>query len=73
VYPGPGVTTIQIAFNDPGFLGLFQHLQASGAHSDDVLADIIMAVYLNTQPFHLQRTGPYTGTAPRELAPAGQW
>ena len=72
-HPGPTVTTIQIAFNDPGFLALFQNLQASGAYSDSVLADIIMAVYLNTQPFFLLRVGPFLDTSPRELAPAGQW
>ena len=72
-YPGPTVTTMQIAFNDPGFLALFQNLQASGNYSDSALADIITAVFLNAQPFHLQRTGPYRGTSPRELAPAGQW
>jgi hypothetical protein len=72
-YPGTAVTSIQIAFNDPGFLALFQKLQAVGTYSDSDLADIIMAVYLNTQPFYLLRCGPFLGTNPRELAPAGQW
>ena len=72
-YPGSTVTSIQIAFNDPGFVALFQKLQASGTYSDSDLADIIMAVSLNTQPFYLLRCGPFLGTKPHELAPAGQW
>jgi hypothetical protein len=72
-YPGPAVTTIQIAFNDPGFLALFQKLQNAGVYSDSDLADIIMAIYLNTEPFFLLRCGPFPGKHPRELAPAGQW
>jgi hypothetical protein len=70
-YPGPSVTTIQLAFNDPGFLALLAVLQQQ--YTDHQLAEIAMAVNLNVQPFHLLRCGPWTGTEPRELAPAGQW
>jgi hypothetical protein len=72
-YPGGGVTTIQITFNDPGFLGLFQSLQNSGLYLDSDLADIVMAAHLNTQPFFLLECSPYTGVYPSELAPSGQW
>ena len=72
-YPGPTVTTITLAFNDPGFLALFQKLQAAGTYSDSDLADIIMAVHLNTQPFFLLGCGPFPDKNPTELAPAGQW
>ncbi len=62
VYPGPQVTTIQLKFNDAGFLALFKVLQGSGTYTDVALADIIMAVWVNDES---QRT-PLT-------RPAGEW
>lgn len=46
-YPGPTVTTIEIAFNDPGWLGIFQQMQNSGSYTPQQLADIILCAYLN--------------------------
>src|SRR6267142_1663994 len=61
-YPGPSVTTIQVKFDDPGWLGLLKALQDSGNYSETALADVVMYAFLNLRVAnHLVE------------APAGQW
>ncbi len=61
-YPGPSVTSIQVKFDDPGWLGLLKALQDSGSYSETALADVVMYAFLNLRVAnHLVE------------APAGQW
>src|SRR6266404_3484840 len=61
-YPGSGVTTIQVKFDDPGWLGLLKALQDSGGYTESALADAVMYAFLNLRVAnHLVE------------APAGQW
>ena len=62
-YPGPAVVTIQIKFDDPGWLGLLKALQDSGSYTDPTLADIAMYAFLN-----LRAAPPH-----RMEASAGEW
>ena len=62
-YPGPSVTTIQVKFDDPGWLGLLKAAQDSGSYSEQTLADIVMYAFLN-----LRARAPH-----RMEAPAGEW
>src|SRR6266404_5183230 len=62
-YPGPSVTTIQVKFDDPGWLGLLKAAQDSGSYSEQTLADIVMYAFLN-----LRAKAPH-----RMEAPAGEW
>src|SRR6266850_1353513 len=61
-YPGSGVTTIQVKFDDPGWLGLLKALQDSSSYTESALADAVMYAFLNLRVAnHLVE------------APAGQW
>src|SRR6266850_1734440 len=61
-YPGAGVTTIQVKFDDPGWLGLLKALQDSSSYTESALADAVMYAFLNLRVAnHLVE------------APAGQW
>ena len=62
-YPGPSVTTIQVKFDDPGWLGLLKAAQDSGSYSEQTVADIVMYAFLN-----LRAKAPH-----RMEAPAGEW
>jgi hypothetical protein len=62
-YPGPSVTTIQVKFDDPGWLGLLKAAQDSASYSEQTLADIVMYAFLN-----LRAKAPH-----RMEAPAGEW
>src|SRR6266404_5541968 len=61
-YPGSGVTTIQVKFDDPGWLGLLKALQDSGGYTETALADAVMYAFLNLRVANH-----------RVEAPAGQW
>ena len=62
-YPGPAVATIQVKFDDPGWLGLLKALQDGSSYSESTLADIVMYAFLNVR-----------ATAPHRVeAPAGEW
>jgi hypothetical protein len=61
-YPGPSVTTIQVKFDDPGWLGLLKALQDSGSYPETALADAVMYAFLNLRVANH-----------RVEAPAGQW
>jgi hypothetical protein len=62
-HPGPSVVTIQIKFDDPGWLGLLEALQDSGSSTEQALADVAMYAFLN-----LRAAAPH-----RVEAPAGEW
>ena len=62
-YPGPSVTSIQIKFDDPGWLGLLKALQDSGGYTERALADAAMYAFLN-----LRAEAPH-----RMEASAGTW
>src|SRR6267378_1197778 len=62
-HPGPSATTIQVKFDDPGWLGLLKAAQDSASYSEDTLADIVMYAFLN-----LRAKSPH-----RMEAPAGEW
>src|SRR5437764_298902 len=62
-YPGPAVATIQVKFDDPGWLGLLKALQDGGSYSESTLADIVIYAFLNVR-----------AAAPHRVeAPAGEW
>jgi len=57
------VATIQVKFDDPGWLGLLKALQDGSSYSESTLADIVMYAFLNVR-----------ATAPHRVeAPAGEW
>src|SRR6267378_2232785 len=62
-YPAPSVTTLQVKFDDPGWLGLLKAAQDSASYSEEALADIVMYAFLN-----LRAKSPH-----RMEAPAGEW
>jgi len=62
-YPGPTVTTIQIKFDDPGWLGLLKAAQDSGSYAEQAVADMAMYAFLNLRA---------EGSQPME-ASAGTW
>jgi hypothetical protein len=59
-YPSSTTTTLELAFDDPGWLAWFQVLKTSGAMSDSDLADVMMYVLLG-------------GWGQQGGAPSGQW
>jgi len=57
------VATIQVKFDDPGWLGLLKALQDGGSYSESTLADIVIYAFLNVR-----------AAAPHRVeAPAGEW
>src|SRR6266850_1258115 len=61
-YPGASVTTIQVKFDDPGWLGLLKALQ-DASYPEQALADAVMYALLNVR-----------AKAPHRFeAPAGEW
>jgi hypothetical protein len=66
-YPGSSVMTIQITFDDPGFIALLGELKSSGRYSGPELADIVMAVFLNSTWRRDRSSGRL------EFPPAGEW
>ncbi|OGS27380.1 MAG: hypothetical protein A2297_05620 [Elusimicrobia bacterium RIFOXYB2_FULL_48_7] len=44
-YPDDSLTTLEIRYEDPNWLGMFQVLQQNGTLSDDELANLIIAYY----------------------------
>lgn len=68
-YPGSTVATIELAYNDPGWLAWFQALK--GSMSDSDLADVMIYVFLGGGPRHPQmfpRSAGWQGSAA-----SGQW
>ncbi len=56
-YPAASLTTLELRFEDPSYLGMLQVLQQSGLYSGESLADIAMVTYLNYGN-RLWRPGP---------------
>jgi hypothetical protein len=69
VYPSDTLQSLEIKFDDAGFLGLFQTIQNSGKYTDAQLSDIIMAVYLNAGTWRW----PNSKRLPPFSSPSGQW
>jgi hypothetical protein len=69
VYPSDTLQSLEIKFDDAGFLGLFQTLQSSGTYTDFQLADIVTAAYLNAGTWRW----PNTKRTPPFSSPSGQW
>jgi hypothetical protein len=44
-YPSNTVTTLEFAFDDPGFLALFQYLRTNRTMSDSAIADLVVCVH----------------------------
>ncbi|MEX2182231.1 MAG: IPT/TIG domain-containing protein [Gemmatimonadaceae bacterium] len=72
-YPGNGVTTLELKFDDPGWLAFFQALQAGGSMTELQLADVVTYVYFTYRPEHINGSGNTATTHSQGDAATGVW